>query len=508
MFSRSTVIVALLAAVVTWSVGWAVEPGVPTTFIREADVGPYDWYESNFGGTVDIDGDTVVGGDGYEAVEIYRRTADGEWTAEGRYGAPDATFEWCCDFDFCWACDPDGAVDGFGSAVAVSGDRVLVGAPGNDVRGNDAGAAYVFARRTNGTWRLEQRLDPPESRPSDGFGATVGIEGKRILVGAPGTDGGAGAVYEFTRRSGAWVAATSFGASGSKGFGSELALDGEQVLVTTNRGAHVFERRTGVWIEVAQLDVEAKHCWRTNCLALNGNLAAVTEEGTDAAVAAFGRTSGTWRRTQTLTSPRPDGSGEFGRAIAIAGHVMVLGDRNGGENGFAHAYDLVDDRWVYRETLEEAGRANYPVGFGSAIALDEGRLAVGAPSDHYGDGVVYIFVDTPTLFEVGLDVLPWRTPNRIDPTSTVLFPVAVHGAHDFDALQTELASLRLMPGNAPARNFRVMDVNRDGMPDLVPYFRARDLDIPCGESAVELTGETHHGLEFHGADTVMNARCR
>src|SRR4051794_30671794 len=36
--------------------------------------------------------------------------------------------------------------DTLGSSVALSGDTAVVGAPRNDERGTDAGAAYVFAR--------------------------------------------------------------------------------------------------------------------------------------------------------------------------------------------------------------------------------------------------------------------------------------------------------------------------------------------------------------------------
>lgn len=511
MFTRSEILIAFLTGAFIWPVAapFAAEPEGPKTFVVEAAMGPYDWYESGLGVGVDLDGDILVGGDRDEGIEIYRRNAEGEWIGEGRYRAPDETFEWCCDFDFCWACDPDGSVDSFGSAVAVSGKRVVVGAPGNDVNGNDAGAAYVFARRKNGTWRLEQRLDPPGPRPDDGFGCAVSIEERRILVGASGADDGAGAVYEFALRRGTWVGAQSFGVSGSLGFGRDLALDGNQVLVASDNAAYVFERPSGSWVESETLDVEVEGCGTPNCVALDGDLAAVRAEKADGAVAAFRKVSGIWSRIQTVTSPGPSEFSEFGKALDLAGHVLVIGDPQGGdeENGSAYVYDFGNGAWVYRETLEE-GDWLYGAGFGSAIALDNEQLAVSAPADHYGDGVVYIFVDTPTMDEMNIDVLPWSTRNLIDPTSTRLVPVAMHGADTFDALQTDLRSLRLMPGDAPARNYRVMDVNRDGFMDMVSYYRSRDLNIPCGESQLELTGSTHQGIEMHGADTVTNARCR
>ena len=101
--------------------------------------------------------------------------------------------------------------DAFGSAVAVWGTRMIVGAPGDDARGPDAGAAYVFVRR-DGVWRFEAKLAPTGLLPGDGFGTAVALSDTRAVVGAPGDDivtneaglridtmGDRGAAYTFTR---------------------------------------------------------------------------------------------------------------------------------------------------------------------------------------------------------------------------------------------------------------------------------------------------------------------
>jgi hypothetical protein len=141
-------------------------------------------------------------------------------------------------------------------------------------------------------------------------------------------------------------------------------------------------------------------------------------------------------------------------------------------------------------------------------------VVVGAtPIWEYGNtfgGAAYLFdlnvLDTHV--EVSIDVQPWSDRNLVDPGSTRLVPVAIHGGADFDALQCDHTSIRLNPGNARARNYRVMDTNRDGFMDLLTYFRSRELRIGCGESEVKLTGGTHQGLEFHGNDVVTNRHCR
>ena len=88
-----------------------------------------------------------------------------------------------------------GAFDGFGAAVAVSGDTVVVGAPGEDGAGTgvngdqannsaeDAGAAYVFVR-TGTTWSQQAYLKASNAEARDEFGVSVAVAGDTVVVGA------------------------------------------------------------------------------------------------------------------------------------------------------------------------------------------------------------------------------------------------------------------------------------------------------------------------------------
>lgn len=82
--------------------------------------------------------------------------------------------------------------DRFGGAVAVSGDLLVVGAKGDDTSGPNSGAVYVFRRATAGQpFALLQRLAPPGLGVNACFGAAVAASGDTIAVGAPrtGTNG-------------------------------------------------------------------------------------------------------------------------------------------------------------------------------------------------------------------------------------------------------------------------------------------------------------------------------
>ncbi len=92
--------------------------------------------------------------------------------------------------------------DRFGFAVAMDGALAVVGAPGKD---GARGAAYVF-ERVGGMWTQAAKLVIAEARgPGDFFGAAVAIEGERVLVGAYGRDAQAGAAYVFERVGEKWV---------------------------------------------------------------------------------------------------------------------------------------------------------------------------------------------------------------------------------------------------------------------------------------------------------------
>jgi hypothetical protein len=85
----------------------------------------------------------------------------------------------------------------FGWSLAFAGDRVLVAAPGGDMGGPDAGAAYVFETATGS---FLYTLQKPLPVAGDYFGWSVAAIQGEFLVGAIGDDAGAvnsGGVYLF-----------------------------------------------------------------------------------------------------------------------------------------------------------------------------------------------------------------------------------------------------------------------------------------------------------------------
>jgi hypothetical protein len=89
--------------------------------------------------------------------------------------------------------DPHG-VDGddFGWSVALSGATALVGAPFTMTR--HCGTGYEFTR-SGKTWRERAELANPGCSGDDQFGFSVAESSTTALIGAPGLNKSAGAVY-------------------------------------------------------------------------------------------------------------------------------------------------------------------------------------------------------------------------------------------------------------------------------------------------------------------------
>ena len=75
----------------------------------------------------------------------------------------------------------------FGSSLSASDDRVAIGAPCASGPQRACGAVYVFERTPRG-WIQSTRITASDAGPGQAFGAAVSLSGQRVLVGAPGHD--------------------------------------------------------------------------------------------------------------------------------------------------------------------------------------------------------------------------------------------------------------------------------------------------------------------------------
>ena len=273
------------------------------------------------------------------------------------------------------------AGDGFGLAVDVDGDVMVVGA---------FGAAYVFTR-SNRQWSETVKLTVPNEPPGwdpirvpnessedepveglgiriddsgtvyGGFGRSVAVDGDVIVVGAYE------AAYVYTAVEDQWVGTakltgpddlsglgpnpdgshtigrSSFDRFLEGGFGSSVALDGDVIVV----GANGVVRFPEYSSEIAPSDKE--------------NLDSVY---------VFTRNEDNWRETARLVRPAGPRSYDFGTDLDVNGNVLVVGGHSA-----AFVYERSGDEWSEPTELFPVDR-NSSFGFGQSVAASADFIAV------------------------------------------------------------------------------------------------------------------------------------
>ena len=168
---------------------------------------------AGFGGSVAVSGDTAVVGAASDSSSARGVNCNShpEDTASGSgaaYVFVRSGITWTQQA-YLKAGDNDVLTDRFGSSVALSGDTVVVGAYASRFFN---GTAYVF-RRSGTAWSQHAQLHASSLAHSDKFGTSVAVSGDLVVVGAPGdfsnatgvngneadtSSGQSGAAYIFT----------------------------------------------------------------------------------------------------------------------------------------------------------------------------------------------------------------------------------------------------------------------------------------------------------------------
>jgi len=296
-----------------------------------------------------------------------------------------------------------GAFDRFGLGLAVDGDVAVVGAYGQGV----AGTVWVF-RYAGGEWVVEDSLVPPDGVSGDSFGVSVAVSGNVILVGAPGvddraTDAGAAYLYRFDGR--AWQQEAKIyapDAAASDRFGGKVALDGNVAAVGSvlnddlgdaSGSIYVYRYGGSSWAYEALLLSEngVAQDRLGSALAVSGNIIAAGMERYDllntrtGAALVFAYDGSRWSQRATLLASDGQYGDQFGYSIDVSGSTIVVGapgrDSAGmSDSGAAYAFSFNGSTWQETDLLLPQ-RSWLGDTFGTAVAIDGTTVVAGAPND-------------------------------------------------------------------------------------------------------------------------------
>ena len=306
--------------------------------------------------------------------------------------------------------------DAFGVSVSLSGNLALVGAQGDETGvsiPNNSGTAYLFNATTGA---LTRTFTNPTPGVNDNFGHSVAVSGNRALISAtgnnPGGIAGAGAAYLFDTDTGALLRTfLNPTPASSDNFGFDIALNGNFALISTisddtaalNAGAaYLFDVATGTLLHTFLNPTPELN----NVFGNNDNFGvAVALSGTRIAIGApndgaNGFQNGvvylydlaTFNLLSTLTIPNPftSDTAEFlGNDVALSDDYLLAGApfRNKGlptsqrDLGAAFLYDANTGAFL-QEIDDTAPVSNDRFGF--TVALDGRDALIGAQTDLIG----------------------------------------------------------------------------------------------------------------------------
>jgi hypothetical protein len=294
------------------------------------------------------------------------------------------------------------AGDGFGLWVAVDGDTLVVGAPFEDsgatgIGGNqadasapDSGAVYVFTC-TAGIWSQQAYVKASNTKPGDGFGTSVAVNGDTLVVGAPFEDSGAtgiggnqadvsapdsGAVYVFTRTAGAWSQQAYVKASNTNpddGFGFSVDVAGHMLIVGARN-----EDSAATGIDGDQSD----------------------DSSPDSGAAyVFTRTDGAWSQEAYVKASNTGTGDSFGSGVAVADDTVFVGarfedsastgiggnqmDNSAPDSGAVYVFTRIGGAWN-QQAYVKASNSSAEDSFGVHISAKGDTLLVGAPYEDSG----------------------------------------------------------------------------------------------------------------------------
>jgi len=369
----------------------------------------------SFGNAMSLDGDRLAiaawedDDNGFDSgsVYVFERDADGSWLEATKLLAFDGVRS-----------------DFFGNAVSLQGDRLAIGARWADV-GNDilCGAVYVFERDADGSWFLANKLVALDRDSYDSFGASVSLDGDRLVIGATGDDDSgvsSGAVYVFERGAdGNWLQADkllAFDGDVLDLFGTSVSLVGDRLAIGAtadddngfNSGSvYVLERDAGGdWLQAGKLlalDGEERDNFG-NSVSLDGDRVAIGADLDDDAGSGSGSAyvferdaDGSWLQASKLLALDGEEFDYFGDEVSLDGDRLAVGapdQANGMDSGAAYVFERdAGGDWFQSDKLLSLDGQGGDF-FGYSVSLDGDRLAIGARWDDdngLSSGSTYVF---------------------------------------------------------------------------------------------------------------------
>ncbi|HEY2180560.1 MAG TPA: IPT/TIG domain-containing protein [Solirubrobacteraceae bacterium] len=396
--------------------------------------------ECAFGASVAVsaDGDTALVGDPSPTAApgsawVFTKAPDGSWSRTAVLVGDGSPHE-----------------GRFGRSVALSADgtTALVGDPS---AANGNGEAWIFTYEGT-TWKRQPALSGALETTLAHLGRSVALsgDGRTALVGGPGADEAAGAVWVFTQSGGSWAQQrtplTMPGGAAGDHFGRSVALssDGSTALVGApdadgHRGAAVTLVRSETGFAqlgpriVEGLEEEEGHFGASVALSGDASEALVGAPFTDLGAGTVTKLAGppsAWAQaSEGLGGTEASGKGWRGTAVALSsdGMVAAIGaPRDAQRTGAAWVFERGPAESVPAPVVTAVTPGHGPTAGGTKVTI-KGANFNGATEVHFGTKAVAVSAGSPTEIET---VTPSGAAGRVHVTVTTPTGVSAESRAD------------------------------------------------------------------------------
>ena len=300
--------------------------------------------------------------------------------------------------------------------------------------------------------------------------------------------------------------------------------------------AYVYRRSAGVWtLEQKLLAADgAPSNFFGLTVAIDGNTAVIGAPGDDdngdssGSAYVYTKMAGIWNLQQKLLAADGTSDDGFGRSVAIDRDTAAIGswfdDDQGSQSGSVYAYTRSAEVWVESVKLLASDGSDVD-GLGWSVGISNSTVLAGAPFDEDQDcpeaqsdpvenfdcGAAYVF-ELSSSIDVTIDIKPGNKRIRSiraqravygSPSCPILTMLSVRSC-----IAVDIPTVEFGPDDAKANHYKVRDINKDGLGDLLLRFKIRRTGIACRDTEATLTGETFDGLSFTGKDSIKTVGCK
>ena len=249
--------------------------------------------------------------------------------------------------------------DAFGVSVDMSDSYILVGANTSD--DNYKGEVYLYIKGSGATWSeySGNPIRPAFRNNNDYFGSAVAINGTSLIIGAKGDNNKTGAVYifEYDSEDEVWEESQKLFASGgayNDEFGASLSASNNYFVAgarlaesstnDVNAGASYLYKYSGTWYEVDKITGTGESSYAGNnfgaSVSISGDNLVVGSTGArDTGVADTFNKKRSWGHQTKILGSDSASDDDFGESVGISGRFLVVGASGNGSNGAVYFYE-------------------------------------------------------------------------------------------------------------------------------------------------------------------------